>query len=137
MIKQLLFSGPELPLLQSLGALVLRLSFGGFMIAGHGWGKLMAFSDRADSFPDPLGIGNSASMGLAVLAEVVCAALVAVGFMTRVMVIPLIITMCVAFFIIHAADPFGQKELAAVYGIGYIAIALIGPGKFSVDRQLQ
>ena len=107
------------------------------MIAGHGWGKLMAFSDRADSFPDPLGIGNSASMGLAVLAEVVCAALVAVGFMTRVMVIPLIITMCVAFFIIHAADPFGQKELAAVYGIGYIAIALIGPGKFSVDRQLQ
>jgi putative oxidoreductase len=137
MIKQLLFSGPELPLLQSLGALVLRLSFGGFMIAGHGWGKLMAFSDRADSFPDPLGIGNSASMGLAVLAEVVCAALVAVGFMTRVMVIPLIITMCVAFFIIHGADPFGEKELAAVYGIGYIAIALIGPGKFSVDRQLQ
>ncbi len=137
MIKQMLFSGPELPLLQSLGALVLRLAFGGFMIAGHGWSKMMAFSDRADSFPDPLGIGNSASMGLAVLAEVVCAALVAVGFMTRVVVIPLIITMCVAYFIIHVEDPFARKELAALYGIGFIAIALIGPGKFSVDRQLQ
>jgi len=45
--------------------------------------------------------------------------------------------MGVAFFIIHGADPFGEKELAAIYGIGYIAIALIGPGKFSVDRQLQ
>ena len=137
MIKQMLFSGPELPLLQSLGALVLRLAFGGFMIAGHGWSKMMAFSDRADSFPDPLGIGNSASMGLAVLAEVVCAALVAVGFMTRVVVIPLIITMCVAYFIIHVEDPFARKELPALYGIGFIAIALIGPGKFSVDRQLQ
>ena len=137
MIKQLFFSGPELPLLQSLGALVLRLSFGGLMIAGHGWSKMMAFSDRADSFPDPLGVGNSASMGLVVLAEVVCAALVAVGFMTRVVVIPLIITMCVAIFIIHVEDPFARKELAALYGMGFIAIALIGPGKFSVDRQLQ
>jgi putative oxidoreductase len=137
MIKQLLFSGPELPFMQSLGALVLRLSLGGFMLAGHGWSKMMAFSERAESFPDPLGVGNSACMGLAVLAEVVCAALVAVGFMTRVVVIPLIVTMCVAFFIVHAEDPFARKELAALYGMGYIALALIGPGKFSVDRQLQ
>jgi putative oxidoreductase len=137
MIKQMLFSGPDLPLLQSLGALVLRLSLGGFMIAAHGWSKMMAFSDRADSFPDPLGIGNSASLGLTVLAEVVCAALVAVGFMTRIVVIPLIITMCVAFFVIHVEDPFARKELAAVYGMGYLAIALIGPGRFSVDRQMQ
>jgi len=137
MFKQILFSGPELPLLQSIGALVLRVSLGGFMIAAHGWGKMMAFSERAGSFPDPLGVGNSASMVLAVFAEVVCAALVAVGFMTRIVVIPLIITMCVAFFIIHAEDPFARKELAALYGLGFIAIALIGPGKFSIDRQLQ
>ena len=137
MIKQILFSGPELPLMQSMGVLLMRLTFGGLMLSMHGWQKILNFSDRADSFPDPLGIGNSASMGLAVMAEFICSALVAVGFMTRIMVFPLIITMAVAFFIIHGDDPFQKKELAAVYGIAFIAIALIGPGKFSIDRQLQ
>lgn len=137
MIKGLLFSGTELPMLQSLGALVLRLSFGGIMLVNHGWGKMMTFSDRSDSFPDPLGIGNSASLGLAVMSEVLCSALVALGFMTRAAVIPLIVTMAVAFFIIHADDPFQKKELAAVYGLGFLAIALLGPGRFSIDQRLQ
>lgn len=137
MIKQFLFSGTELPLLQSIGALVMRLSFGSIMLTQHGWDKLMGFSDRSDSFPDPLGIGNSASMGLAVMAEVLCSGLVALGFMTRIAVVPLIVTMAVAFFIIHGDDPFQKKELAAAYGLVFIAIALIGPGKFSIDQRLQ
>lgn len=137
MFKQILFSGQDLPLLQSLGALLLRLTFGGVMLVMHGWGKLMSFSERSETFPDPLGIGSSASMILAVGAEVLCAALVAVGFMTRLMVVPLVITMAVAFFIVHGDDPFQRKELAMVYGIAYIAIGLIGPGRYSIDARLK
>jgi putative oxidoreductase len=137
MFKQILFSGQDLPLLQSLGALLLRLTFGGVMLTQHGWGKLMSFSERAETFADPLGIGSSASLTLAVGAEVLCAALVALGFMTRLMVVPLIITMAVAFFIVHGDDPFQRKELAMVFGIAYIAIGLIGPGRYSIDARLK
>lgn len=137
MFKSLLFSGQDLPLMQSLGMLFMRLAFGGLMLTMHGWGKFMNFSERAASFADPLGIGSSASLALAVMAEVLCSALLAVGFMTRIVAIPLITTMAVAFFIIHADDPFQRKELAMVYGIAFITIALIGPGRFSIDNRLQ
>lgn len=137
MIKRVLFSGHDLPLLPSVGVLILRLGFCGIMAANHGWMKLMSFSDMADNFPDPIGIGNSGSMALAVFAEFFCSIAVAAGFMTRLAIIPLLTTMCVAFFIIHGDDPFMKKELAAVFGIAFLSIALIGPGRFSVDSHLQ
>lgn len=137
MIKQMLFSGRDLPLLQSLGVLFMRLAFGGLMLTMHGWGKFTNFAERATTFADPLGIGSSASLTLAVLSEVLCSLLVALGFMTRIVVIPLVITMAVAFFIVHGDDPFQRKELAMVYGIAFIAIGLIGPGRFSIDARLK
>ena len=49
--------------------------------------------------------------------------------------IPLIITMVIAAFVIHAKDPFGNKEMAILYLGAYLAIALLGPGKWSADRK--
>jgi len=111
------------------------------MLFGHGWGKLVTFGDRMDSFPDPLGVGSAVSLGLAVFAEVVCAFLVSIGLLTRAALIPLIITMLVAAFIIHGPDPlFGSgrtKEMALLFLAGYLSIFVAGPGKFSLDRLLK
>lgn len=89
---------------QDFGLLALRLYAGGTMCLMHGWGKLTSFPDKADSFPDPFGFGSPVSLGLAVFAEVVCAALVVAGAFTRLAVVPLIVTMAVAGFVIHGAD---------------------------------
>ena len=48
--------------------------------------------------------------------------------------IPMIFTMCVAFFIVHGNDPFAVKELAFVYLVVFVLMYIIGPGKFAVDR---
>lgn len=120
-----------------LGKLILRLFFGLTMLFAHGLPKLMTFQEKKDVFPDPLGIGSSLSLGLAVLAEVVCAALVSVGAFTRLNVIPLIITMVVAAFIVKAGAPFEKKELALAFLFGYAAIGLLGPGAISVDKFLK
>ncbi len=117
------------------GLLFLRLSFAGTMLMGHGIGKLMNFTDKAATFPDPMGIGSSLSLGLTVFAEFFCAIAVMVGFKTRYTVMPLIITMTVAFFKIHAQDPFQKKELALLYLFGFIAIIWFGPGKYSLDKE--
>ena len=116
-----------------LGLLVLRLYAGVPMLLAHGWGKLTGFPERSGSFPDPFGVGPPVSMGLAVFAEVVCAALVAAGFLTRLAAIPLVVTMAVAAFAIHADDPFADKELALAYLAMYLTILGTGPGRFSVD----
>lgn len=118
----------------NLGLLLLRLGFGGMMLT-HGIPKMMKMLSGDFSFGDPIGIGEPASLVLAVLGEVVFPILVIIGFKTRLSAIPVIITMAVAAFIVHAADPLGTKEMALLYLIGFIAIAVLGAGKYSVDRK--
>lgn len=117
----------------SFGLLLLRLAAGGLMVVLHGWGKFQAFGTRSATFPDPLGVGNVASMSLAVSAEVACAALLAVGLATRLVCIPLIVTMAVAAFVVHADDPLQKKELALMYLAPYLALLFTGAGRFSAD----
>ena len=86
-------------------------------------------------FGDPIGIGEVASKILAVIGEAICPLLIIIGLKTRLAAIPAIITMAVAAFVVHGADPFQKKELALLYLVGFVAIALLGPGKFSIDQR--
>jgi len=47
--------------------------------------------------------------------------------------IPMIFTMVVAFFVIHANDVFAVKELAFIYLVVFVLMYIAGPGKFSID----
>lgn len=121
--------------LTSLGLLVLRIAFGSFMLV-HGTQKLMGFNTLADKFPDPIGMGSQLSLIAAIGSEVGCSLLLILGLGTRLAVLPLAFTMVIALFVVHAADPWKIKELAAVYLAVYVAIALTGPGCFSIDQRL-
>ncbi len=56
-----------------VGLLVFRLFFGVTMALAHGLPKLQRFAEIHATFPDPLGIGSSASLGMAIFAEIACA----------------------------------------------------------------
>jgi len=116
-----------------LSLLLLRLAAGGFMLT-HGFPKLKRLMAGEMQFGDPLGLGPEISLVLAVFAEFLCSILILLGLGTRLAVIPLIVTMAVAAFIAHGADPFGRKELALFYLVSYVVLLLSGSGKFSVDR---
>lgn len=122
--------------MNSLGLLIIRFGFGFMMLFGHGWIKWMNFSLMSSSFPDPLGIGHANSMSLAIFAEVLCSLLVLVGFLTRTALIPLIITMLIAFFSVHGDDPFAMRELSMVYLLVFLTLLFTGPGNYSVDHYL-
>lgn len=113
--------------------LLLRVGFGLFMIIGHGWGKISAFSERAAAFADPLGIGSTASLTLAGFAEFFCSVAIILGLMTRLAALPLITTMLVAIFAVHLGDPFARMEKALLYVLPYFALLIAGPGRFSLD----
>ena len=117
------------------GLFVLRVAFGVFMLV-HGMQKLMGFSEMADKFPDPIGIGSQLSLIMAIGAEVGCSILLILGLGTRLAVIPLASTMIVALFVVHAADPWKVKELAALYLAVYAVIFITGPGRCSLDEKL-
>lgn len=132
MIKSIFNSG-KYPTNINLALLLLRVTAGVFMLT-HGMGKFSTlFGDEPIAFADPIGIGEPASLALAVFAEVGCSILLIFGIATRFAAIPLLITMLVAAIIVHANDEFGRKELPLLYGAIYVSIALAGAGKFSVD----
>ena len=116
-----------------LGLLILRVGLSAMMLT-HGIPKLMNALEGNMDFPDPIGLGATVSLILTIIAEVLCPVLIIIGFKTRLATIPVIITMLVALFAVHWADPIGVKEKAVLYLVGYLAIALLGPGKLSVDK---
>lgn len=120
-----------------LGLLLLRIATGGGMFYLHGLGKWMQFSQRTSSFPDPLGIGSGFSLILVIFAEVICSLAVLLGLWVRWTAILPLITMVVAAFVIHAGDPIAKKELALLYGLGFASVALLGSGRFSLDRYIR
>ncbi|HQV53244.1 MAG: DoxX family protein [Flavobacteriales bacterium] len=119
---------------EDLGMLFLRLSTGGTIFWLHGWPKLMAFSQVAENFADPFGLGSTVSLILILLAEVLCGALVVLGLWTRIATIPLIIAMAVIVFMVKADAPFKESELAFVYLASFVALLFAGSGRYSVDR---
>ncbi len=120
-----------------LGLLILRLWFGLEMALMHGLPKLQKLlSPQHNEFFDFLGIGGTASLALAVLGELVCGLLIALGLFTRLSTIPYIITMLVAAFIVHAADPWGKMAAPLMYVVPALVLLLTGPGKYSLDEKL-
>jgi putative oxidoreductase len=128
-----------LPWMPDVGLLVLRVWLGLTMLFVHGLDKLLTFSAKVDGFPDPIGLGSGVSLGLAVLAEVVCAGLLVVGLLSRLAAFLLAVTMTVAFFVVHKASlEFGPDsgELAFVYLAGFVALILAGPGRWALDAMV-
>lgn len=106
------------------------------MAYSHGWGKFQKVLSGDLSFGDPIGLGEELSLILTVFAEFLCGVLVALGLLTRAALVPLIVTMLVAVFVVHAEDPFGKQEFGLLYLVPYITLFLAGPGKYSLDKQL-
>lgn len=120
-----------------LALLVLRVWLGATLALNHGWLKVMKYSTMSSSFPDPFGAGSQWSLGLAIFAEVVCAALLALGLAARFAALVLIVDLSVAFTVVHklqiAAGP-GNGELPFIYLAGLVTIFLAGPGRFAMDK---
>lgn len=105
--------------------LVLRMLFGLFL-AYHGLTKMLHFGTLSTQFPDPLGIGTSLSLSMAIFGELFCSLAFIFGFLFRLSTIPIIFTMIVAYYV-------SRDELALVYLISFIIVYIAGPGKYALD----
>ena len=123
------------PMFYDIGFLILRILVGGLMVY-HGYPKFLD--------PSKL-IAKTASMGfpfpelfgtLAMAAEFFGGMLLILGLFTRLSIFGILFTMAVAFFVAHAADPFGKKELSFVYLFVSVALFFMGSGKYSLDNYL-
>lgn len=99
-------SGGFRTVFNSLGLLFLRVSIGGMMAIGHGWGKVQNFEQYSNFFPAMFGLDSKRTLMLAIFGEVVCPVLVALGLLTRLAGFAAAFTMVVAAVVGHGNDPF-------------------------------
>lgn len=124
------------PLNMDAGILIIRIAVSILMLT-HGVPKLMKFfADEPVAFASILGLGAGVSLAFAVLAEFVCSIFLILGFATRLVLIPLIMTMSVAVLHIHADDPFAVKEKAILFLLTYVFLFFTGSGRYSMDSIL-
>lgn len=116
----------------SLLLLAVRIIFG-ILLMNHGIQKWSNFQELSTAFPDPIGLGSPFSLGLAIFAELICSMAFIIGFLYRLALVPMIVTMIVAFLVIHTNDVFAVKELAFVYLVVFVLMYITGPGRFSID----
>ncbi|MHC2993440.1 DoxX family protein [Pontibacter sp. HJ8] len=126
---------------RNTGLLVLRIGIG-IMFVLHGWPKLIGGPEKwtqlgsnmellgIDFFPVFWGF-------MAAFAEAVGGALLALGLFFRPVCVLLLITMLVA-AIRHmaAGDGFGGYSHALEAAILFLALCFIGPGRYSLDKQI-
>ena len=111
--------------------LILRLFFG-VMFFIHGLGKMMNFSELSLTYPSVFGLGSYMTLMLAIFTEFCCSLFLIAGLLFRIMLLPMIVAMAVAFFDIH--DGFlPEGELALIYMSVFIILYFVGPGRFSFD----
>ena len=115
----------------SLLILAVRVFFG-VMFFTHGLQKMMNFSVLSDSFPSVLGFGSYTTLMVSIFCEFCCSLFLIAGLLHRLVLIPMIVTMAVAFFDIHDAM-MPEGELALIYLIVFIILFFTGPGRYSFD----
>lgn len=115
----------------SLLILVLRVVFGVLFFI-HGLDKMLNFNSLVNDYPSVLGFGSYMTLMVSIFCEFCCSLFLIAGLLQRLLTIPMIVAMGVAFFDIHDAM-MPEGELALIYFIVFIVLFLVGPGRYSVD----
>lgn len=125
----------------NLSRLFIRL-FVGVMFIQFGIRQLVNFHAMVPEFPAVMGLSSEASLVIMIVIELVCSLCIMVGFLTRLAVIPALISMIIAvYYVLHISPDdsiAGMTDMLPGYlpvmfaGI-FMYLLLSGPGKISLD----
>ncbi|MFZ6644089.1 DoxX family protein [Undibacterium sp. TJN25] len=118
-----------------LGLLYLRLTGAALLLYVHGIPKLLHYSTELQHIEDPFHLGASFSLWFALFAEVLCPVLIAIGLLTRLAALPVIALLLVAMLFVHPDWSIADGQFGWLLLIVFGAIALAGPGRYSMDAK--
>jgi putative oxidoreductase len=121
------------------GKLLLRLSLG-IMILLHGLAKVSAGVGGISGMLQGVGLPSTLAYGV-YIGEVLAPLLVILGFYARVGAAFIVVNMLFAIYLAHRNDVFmltkqggWALELQGMFLFTALALALIGPGRYGVNR---
>lgn len=114
--------------------LVLRIGVAFALIKIHGIKKLLHFADTAANIPDPFGLGGTTSAIIAILANVVFAFFILLGFATRLSATFILSVTITGLLLVHINDPWSVKDVPFIYSLVMMTILILGAGRYSLDH---
>ena len=104
--------------------------------------QIIHFQEVCDTFPSVLGMSPAATLIVMICFEILCSSFIMFGFLTRLMIIPPLVSMIIAeHYLLHdfvMEEPYlltwQQPGYLPIMFLGiYFFLLLVGPGKISVD----
>ena len=125
---------------EDTGKLVLRLTLG-ILILLHGLAKLTNGVGGISNMLSGIGLPSTLAYGV-YIGEVLAPLLVIIGFYARIGALVIVVNMLFAIGLVHMKDLFVLTktggwgiELQAFFLFTAVAVALIGPGRYAVNRK--
>ena len=118
------------------GLLWLRVTTSLLLFWTNGWPKVVHYASELQHIDDPLGLGKTPTLWLALFSEVACPLAVAVGFLTRLASVPVIVLLLVTMIDVHGDWTLEQGQFGWLYLFIYVGVLVIGPGRYSIDEEL-
>ena len=126
--------------MQDFGKLILRLTLG-ILFLLHGIAKIKGGIGPIEGMVTGAGLPGVFAYGV-FIGEVLAPILVIVGFYSRIAALVIVVNMLFAIGLAHMNDLFAigktggwALELQGMFLFTAIAIALIGPGRYSINRR--
>jgi putative oxidoreductase len=127
-----------------IGLLVLRIGANVPLFLKHGLEKISpsSFMEMAPSFPDPMHIGHVPTLMIAGVSDAICSVLLVLGLCTRLAATYTFIILATAWSLTHHFIFFGKGiepkhgELIVMYITESLALAFLGPGRYSLDWKI-
>lgn len=126
-------SGPSTP---DIGLLFARVTGALLLLWVHGLPKIAHYQEELLHIDDPLGMGRAVTLWCALLAEVACPLLIALGLLTRLAALPVVFLLGVSMFLVHPGWSVAEGQFGWLLLIVFGTIALSGAGRYSLDARL-
>ncbi len=119
--------------LNNAALLVFRVLLCFEMFRVHGLKKVAKAGGAAEIVPNPLKLPPKLNQLIADFSDLVAPVLVALGFLTRFSVLPILAVTLTGYFVVHRRDALSVRDVPYMYSLSYLFVFLVGAGRFSAD----
>lgn len=102
----------------------------------HGMKKFRAQNGEKEHVPNPLGLPDKLNGLVATFSDTIVPFLVAIGFGTRLFLLPSIGVTAIGYFVVHKKDSIEVRDVPYMYTLAMLFLWLTGPGTISIDHYL-
>jgi len=102
----------------------------------HGMKKFRVQNGQKEHVPNPLHLPEKLNALVATFSDTVVPVLVAIGFGTRLFLLPSIGVTAIGYFVVHRNDDIEVRDVPYMYTLAMLFLLVLGAGTYSADWYL-